>query len=707
MDLRTTSTSWPRNRLLDWAKALCCTGLVFLQFTCSALQTGKTTTYSQNRQSDVIDGNGLAHFRTYVGEQNYQHLVETIGDADLSLLVYGLSSSNAIALVNGIADIQTVTLLLSDPDKVAPTVIVDLLNQLDWHLINLRRYPQAIPDDTLGKVYKLVNKLTFTNVSNTIALKKIINGILPNPSDPQGFSAIQRLALLLALTDENQDLLRNVIHSVVTPADAYSADGKDKLLSVVNNTNSMYDLAALINGARVSGTPDVSKITYLLNNLSLADVAKIHQLINGTSDNTPATPNMERLLAVLNGANDIDQLRILIAQTVDTSKLVLLVNQVANINSLISLLNQPISATATASLLNALGDANKLVPLLDNVSPAKLAFLVNNMVTPQEISEVLNGITLSDVGSKLVFLVNGVTGVDAANHTAGSRHTGMSGLGKLVNLIEYSDNKLYVSDLLANLMATKIANLTDIVNQVPTNNLLCLLNAASATGYTTPTDLPAMLNALEAHDYPKLVTVLNNIDQCNGSNENSITTQATVGGVADDIILIAQLLGGLGGTDQVGQGLGHATLVTLFSSLPDISPNREAASGNLAMVLNQVNPTITYNGGAIDKREAFVRLLSPLDVKIPGYENSGIIYSSISFPGIGGVHVATMMTNVANATDLIYLLNTNDLSNIAVLVGCVDRVGDPNPSTAQGIDNLHPDFYTPCNAVGAAAGWVP
>jgi hypothetical protein len=155
----------------------------------------------------------------------------------------------------------------------------------------------------------------------------------------------------------------------------------------------------------------------------------------------------------------------------------------------------------------------------------------------------------------------------------------------------------------------------------------------------------------------------------------------------NDILKLSRLISDLNGSRDVliarlladysaaaDRGVGYQEMILLFSNLADTN-----AAGTLAGLMAGLNTSLTYNGNPVTSTVGMVRLLK-----------AGVVYKDVTFPGLGGVHIATMMNGVTTVSNLAFLINYLGLEQMAPLVGCADKVEDP-------------DFRTPCTAI--KSGW--
>lgn len=558
----------------------------------------------------------------------------------------------------------------------------------------------------LQKVRDLLHYLPQTQVSKTVSVITGVGIILPT-SAPSGLNRLIRLlrnadgsdadsaklALLIEHTSSAAYLIE-LLNTVIEP---------NFLTTTINGTADPTRLAALIN--TVGSAAKLDRISYLMNQLSAADIPKIYELIN----NTAVVATLSTIILNVDEAapGEIVKLKDLIDLTIDSIYLDPVLDA-ANALKVAQLINAVTAVEKLSVVINDMTDTHtaKLVPLIDQVAIGDVAFLINHLSLSQviRISVLLKNTHVNRV-SYLVSLLNGITGADVF----ATPRLSSTGLGKLVNLIGYAANVAQIAETINTLYdnddgdgngTNHITRLLYIINtHTNSTNLVCLFTALDNTGYTTGADLGGLIVAL-SHDtvQPHYIhLLLENIAGCTQLDETADGVNPTA-----DISLIAQLIGPLAATTQ---GVGVLGVAQLINHL-----NSNISAVKLATVLNGVNVSLRYISSTpnITKREGFVRLLSPI-------AGGGVNYAAVDFPGLGPRHIATMINSASDASDLVALINGNDLSDLVPLVGCLDRVGDLDPLTAQGIANLDPNFFTPCEAIGLAQQanptaphyWVP
>jgi hypothetical protein len=678
--------------------------------------------------------------------------VNTVNTKVVALIHNGMGVTRYLTDANDEAKLDKLAILIAHVNPV--TTIPSLINEIPAAKIttNLSSLLLGVTDgkflvDLVENVAnaealnyrRLVYILTNINAPGDQILYRLINDVESPKATPATHNSRTKL----------YSLVNGIENDAVWSADAGGQPGGRQKFDLLNTAptnldSGMVRLVALLNQAQIT---DAEKLAYLIKNLSdtsgttklvrlLQDMDRITDLTNITDtgiiellDNPGLNGSVQNLTDLVEatdltaffrlrnfvngiqgnslGGSAAQQLafRASVAQLLKT----LPNSEIARVTFIVSTLTSPVGINNLIRVVaNAPGD--KLVTLVVEINPLdRLIYLLDTIPSAQKIAEL---ITLTTAGkiTYIAQLVNGIPAPNGITVAAGSR-SNATGLGRLINLIEYTDNRSIIAALMENVSADGLIRLTGVVNGVTnSNNLVCLLNAMITTMYSTGGDLAALMNNLDdvSQDIIKINLIIDNLSPCGAAQETATTTSVDVPSAnsAPDLKLLAQLLGPLGGTNQVGQGVSADAVANLIKSLPE-NANRDASVLRLVQVIKDVGiPSLTHNTVTIVKREAFVRLLSPLDVSLPANAGAGLNHQGISFPGIGAKHIATMMANASSATALVSLINNNDLGKLAVLVGCLDHVGDPNMATGDPTP-LYPNFLTPCSATTPANGWIP
>lgn len=636
----------------------------------------------------------------------------SVADAPkLAYLIENLSDGTGTAkLVRLIQDIERIEDLAND----ANDGIVELLANPSGNdsVKNLTDLAEQIAFADFSRVCNFVNGMQGNGIGGSAAEQAVfrnqvaallialpngeigkITGILTNLTLPGGLANLVRVA-----KDATTAKLATLVVQVnVASYLTYLVDNTVNaahLVTIINGTADTAKLAAVVNQVGLPG--NLSRIAYLINNLTTPHMAKVPALI----DNTTV---IARLIDLINLVDDgtspagIVKLNELVRDTTTISDLYPLINGVNAIADVANLVNAVPTIARVVSLVNNITDDAKLVPLINGNPYQKLAYLINTVPTAVKIAELIEN-TLAAKMPHIVALINGMTGANAIDLITPGQRMNATGLGKLVNLIEYTPSRVDIAEMLNELVAANhTTRLLEIINPLANStNLVCLLTELTSVSYSSGSDLGKIIVGLDDdfNDPKKLRLIVENITQCQSASETAGGVLATA-----DFRLLAELMGA---EASVNQGSGFATIVILIQRIREDGTDLDAAAIRLASVLKGVAANLRYNSvtANIPRREGFVRLLN----HSPG---AGIVKmpESVSFPGLGPRHLATMINLALDAADIVSLVNGNDLTAIVPLVGCTDRVGDPDPS--QPGNTLNPDFFTPCNGLGLAGGWLP
>ena len=497
----------------------------------------------------------------------------------------------------------------------------------------------------------------------------------------------------------------------------------EKLIDLIYSISDGQKLANVVNGVNPSTNPTpnetaVATLVYTVKNVTVS--SKLVQVINGLTTSYAAEPND----AVI--------------------RLTFLVNELAEYESnLIAGDPTRIAGQKLAAAINDISDATDLAYVIDNVRTGD--------ATPQTIQGlralviILSGVSAAEVSSKVAPLVevlshecsvaipvasaetsaNCTTATGTWDHqaptpatfdyTAGNRGTSTN-IAKLVNLLEFidyapQDRTQAINDLTTVLTGTtdiyKLAHLTD--NVTNSSDVVGLVNAVMNAANAGPTDLSSLLNAINLDDVPKLTQIVTDVT---GATEASVTV-TTPSAIHDDVgVLLGTYDGSPAGIPTgVSTGVGYQHMATLIRH---VTGTTEA--GRLASVLNGLNVNLTYNAGAISRREGLVRLLlvsqyGSAQTFVPNLYTPPA--TDIDFPAVGPYHLSILMNNASTATSLITLMNGVNIMDAIVTIGCVDHVGDytaplgthdGDDITVSTINTPNPNFETPCTAL-PGSGW--
>ncbi|AFM11739.1 hypothetical protein [Turneriella parva] len=280
---------------------------------CSGGMFNSKTNYAENKKNDANHPFNESTFRSAIGEEKYQALFNGSADGDLKLLLYGIGQSNAIDLVNAVSDVNRISEILNAPEAISALTLVGLINAVDAHIRNGRKYAElAEPNDTLRKISVLLNY-----VDSMTTLKKIIKGMTEQPADPHGFSPTERLALLVAMTNEEKKTIAIFLNRMVTPDESLDAVNLAKVLRLLNETKDLSNLAKLLNGI-AEGVPEAPIGLGLLNAIDLLralddlNITKLLRIINESNDvlrlaalmNTISPAGVENVIGLIQNLDD-------------------------------------------------------------------------------------------------------------------------------------------------------------------------------------------------------------------------------------------------------------------------------------------------------------------------------------------------------------------------------------------------------------------
>ncbi|RME93530.1 MAG: hypothetical protein D6767_00805 [Candidatus Hydrogenedentota bacterium] len=506
---------------------------------------------------------------------------------------------------------------------------------------------------------KLSNIINFLSIANSTKLADLINDITnwqgneTTYYDSTARSSAAPAAGWCAFTDANYPPLLNVTFKVNSPTSAAPKDTAVRTLAyVLDNVADSNKMVQLVDEA---GNTRATNLATLVN-----EVACVSQAADGSTNNTDCN-----------------------------------------------------TADGTRDDFNAAG--KKMVSVIDNVSDiTDLEFVIDNVSTISNMAALINQI---DIGNgtttgtaRIATIINNVSVEPNAWNTtpndAATRGTS-TGMGKLVNMIEYVNDPSMASmaqlinGIDGNLLGYLILGSNTTAGTTNSSNLVGLVNAILAEPTVSVTDMVNMMTS--PYDLASDTTIHSNPAQTYGDilgelvNTLSPATGTTTTNPSADHQLVAQLLAPISG---VSQGVGSANMNMLIRDL-----NSVASGQRTGQLLSQTNSPLCYNENCssptLSKREAFVRMILP---DIP--PNGGVLYTlpnpDVNFPGIGVIHIATLMNDANSATNLITLINNSNIADAIVIVGCTDHVNDYNSDGVKD-DPTGPDFYTPCTTIGQ--GW--
>jgi hypothetical protein len=244
---------------------------------------------------------------------------------------------------------------------------------------------------------------------------------------------------------------------------------------------------------------------------------------------------------------------------------------------------------------------------------------------------------------------------------------------------------------------TNSSNLVGLTNEVISGSASMADMIAVLNGITPLAPVDGDGNPTDTTELIKMVALVNNLTAAD-EGLPGCAAGATCGSA--EHTLVAELMAPTGVCPAVG--LGSANMITLVNELGICDTGTEfssAACGGtwtpedttssvlLAAVMNGLNTNLCYNedcaGASLARASGMVRLV------VPGcgvaYDPSGL---NVAFPGLGPAHLALMMNQAAEASDLLTLMNGVNLADMLVVVACGDHV---------------PGFLDECDAIGQ--GW--
>ncbi|HRZ10646.1 MAG TPA: hypothetical protein P5319_12235 [Gemmatimonadales bacterium] len=560
----------------------------------------------------------------------------------------------------------------------------------------------------LEAVARLVDGM---NDAEKLAL--VINRESIETPDPAGYEAyVEKLAFLIVYLDDAEKIIALVNGAIDARDIVFFIDQMDA------DTVPPVSTADIVNGVRFRGLGVIVSLFH-----GIVDAGKLHYLVNGartapgTADDAAQVSYLrDKLLPVIAGGTDPMDVWVLKLTTMintvtrmERLRSLLCELDAADIPSVVDLWTACDSPATPAPHENSIGtmarvvdgveDAAKLVLIMGGVTPANMAALVNGVAAGSRLNDagqpdaaaagmklasVIDG--TADTGD-LLFLMNSVSDfgamadllnalkvasapkmahllndIDGANYWDPGAPSTATGAGKLVNMI---DNITSLSDTALLLDGVEDpAMMSTLVNLVANSSLVVgFINAVIADPRAGIGDLAGLMNDLALADIPKTARVISDL-----------------AGTRDQLLasLIAPYL------PDNSSGLGHGEMAALIASTNDAD-----AAGRMAVLMASLNPALVYRGAPISDREGLVRIIA-----------GGVTYSGQQFPGLGAVHVASMINGAASAANLAHVMNGVGVEMMAPMIGCGDRVGDPG---GDGIPPYEPDFRTPCAACGM--GW--
>jgi hypothetical protein len=441
-------------------------------------------------------------------------------------------------------------------------------------------------------------------------------------------------------------------------------DSPEKLLAMTNGTIDSRDTVYLIDMFDNSIAPPVATadivsgtqlggITRLLNLISMIDSPdKLYPLINGSRpepgpahDAAQISYIRDRMVPIMEGDYNRDG-----ALTPEDNsaglwalKLAALINTSSDSATLVDLVTildpyQPVPDDDITRMINliSLSDSPESNAPHDNALRT-LAYVTENLADRTKMVEILRGIPPEETARMINFVAAG-----SQTDDNGGKDLPAAGR-KMVCLIDH----------------------------VPADIMIPLINEAIARPYASVEDIGGFINHLRQRDLPSAAVMI-----------------TAVNGARDPLLI--GLLCPFDGTPDSGAGCARmAEVVSLLHPLHITDHNGRSAPERLADFILGLNTAVPYRGEFISDREAMVRLLA-----------AGVMYGNTDFPGLGPGHLA-LMINRAEDTDMLSgMMNNVGLEQMAPIIGCGDRVGDPE---GDGIGPFLPDFHAPCTAINI--GW--
>ena len=330
--------------------------LSLLLFSLSCQRSSRIITeYHQAKTAESGQPLNDEAFIDALGQARYDEWVEAVGRDTLDNLVYGAGQSNVISLVNEIADADKLATLLSGTNKLSPTDVLNLLNYTDRNV----QFENPPYTDVIVKVGGLIR-----DVNDMQLVKDLVQYIEDNASDPGGsawagsYKLLQRLSLVIALVNENTGTMPAILNAVTTfdnGSPPVANRGRDNLIRVLNETNDLRRLTAVINDTTV-----VSNVSVLITNLD-SDGKKPGQAGN-------VADGVEAMARILNESSG-------------TAKLATMINNVSALSNLYGVLNNVTNdGKKPGDTGNTADGVDALVATLNNVTDInRLTWLVNNL----------------------------------------------------------------------------------------------------------------------------------------------------------------------------------------------------------------------------------------------------------------------------------------------------------------------------------------
>lgn len=674
---------------------------------------------------DVLDNMSAANITTklrdvVLGVNDPEYLVEVMDQiTDSTKLVYVLeqvaSVTALITLINDVADRTKLGDMINETEDA--TTWTDQVNgPWTW---NTGTITPAGADSTMVRLVALLDGLNGgVNAYDPDSLVCIIDGV----------TDMTKMVRLVQDLDTNQDLI-DLVQLLPDPGvDNVPCQNLGYILENMALT-SIPRMRVLVDGQRAFTNVGV-QATYLQKLVDLVTALdnvqegplKVAQMVDAIStfnsmdnliDLVYDVTTLSNVSDVINGIypasnaspqdNSVNTMAYLVENVADSAKLVSMLDNItpANVATLVDSVacvsqaadgstNNSDCATADGTMDDMDAAGKKLAAVVDNTTGIRnLNFIVNNVSAISQMADLLNALQIASA-SKVATLINDVDSDadDTTNDwdsTAGNRGTAPTStdMGRMVNLVDYVSDLTEVAALIDGITAAD--KLSSLVNDVAdSSDLVGLVNSVIASAEASTTDMVNLMNNIDgpsdgaADDIPKLVAI---VDDIAGATEGAGSTTSS-----GDHDLIAALLAPTSGATMVGDpatgGVGYANMATLIDNLADV-----AAAQRLASVMLGLNANLIYNDSVanVTREIALERII-----------HYGALYElpapDVDFPGLGPVHLGTMMNNASDANDLVTLMNSLNITDVVVMVGCGDHVMD-TPY----------EFNPPCTTIGQ--GW--
>lgn len=473
-----------------------------------------------------------------------------------------------------------------------------------------------------------------------------------------------------------------------------TAAGK-KMAAILNRLDGdrVYRMRDLVNHVT-----EMSKMTALVDSLSIANAYKAADFINDVSAGTwnppgapewrsdadplndPAPIRLFNLLTapdagypVSGSPGSIDTIGYTIDNVDDPDRMIYLTDNVAP-DKMAGLVNNVDAGSLTddSGAADVLAAGKKLTAVINTISaPENMVFLMNNITDPLDMAQLMNRLKISGC-VKTGLIMDGISG---ENSWSAADSSSASGMGKMVNMVE----NIILLDEVALLINSIVdsSKLTLFINGVENSDLQVeLINFVNGDAYASANDMAEMMNAMTAGEVPLIAAVINN------------TADADAAKTSRALQLMAQLLRSAE-LPFDRRGLGYQSMTDLVRLLQN-----ETSAAEMGTLMKNLSGDIPYRtgvlpGNSIEAREAMVRLAG----NIPG-EGIEFYYApgstDVLFPGVGISFIAVMINGADDGEKIAALMNALSLDELVVQMGCGEHLEAS-------------DFRTPCSSVGR--GW--